>query len=112
MYEYKAKVVRVIDGDSCEIEADLGFHVSFRTRCRLAEINTPELRDPDPELREKALKAADRLRELVSNPNVLIRSYKPFKGDKFGRFLILIINAVGVNVNDQLLSEGLAEPYS
>ena len=44
MYEYKAKVLRVIDGDTMICEVDLGFSIKVTERIRLRGINTPEVR--------------------------------------------------------------------
>ncbi len=44
MYEYRARIVRVIDGDTVEAEVDLGFHISSRMMLRLFGINTPEIK--------------------------------------------------------------------
>ena len=42
MYEYRAKVDRVVDGDTVDFIVDLGFKISFKIRTRLAGVNTPE----------------------------------------------------------------------
>ena len=42
-YEYHAKVLRVIDGDTIELEIDLGFGVFKREKVRLARVDTPEV---------------------------------------------------------------------
>lgn len=42
-YRYRAHVVRVVDGDTLDVNIDLGFHVEFRARVRLAGYNAPEL---------------------------------------------------------------------
>jgi len=44
MYTYKAKVVRVIDGDTVDVAIDLGFKVTINARLRLAGIDAPEIR--------------------------------------------------------------------
>ena len=41
MYEYRARITRVIDGDTVEAEIDLGFHVTFTATLRLTGINAP-----------------------------------------------------------------------
>ena len=42
MYEYFAKVVKVVDGDTVDLLIDLGFNISTKIRGRLANVNTPE----------------------------------------------------------------------
>ncbi len=44
MYTYKAKLLRVVDGDTCDAQIDLGFDVSVKKRIRFAGINAPESR--------------------------------------------------------------------
>ena len=99
MYEYKAQVIRVIDGDTVEVNIDLGFRMSYKTKMRLALLNAFELKTAE------GLKAKARVEELTLNkPNTMIYS-KGF--DKYGRVLgIVYVN--GESVNAQLLNEGLA----
>ncbi len=111
MFQYKAKVIRIIDGDSLILDIDLGFRTHIEIPVRLAHINTPELRDSNEENRARAKQAKDELAVRLIDPAVTIRSLKPFKGDKYGRWLVEIINSSGVNVNQTLLDLGLAEPY-
>ena len=44
MYEYKAKIIDVYDGDTFTFEVDLGFSITVKEKIRLAGINTPEVR--------------------------------------------------------------------
>ena len=44
MYEYKCKVTRVVDGDTCDVNVDLGFNLFTKDRVRLMGIDTPESR--------------------------------------------------------------------
>ncbi len=44
MYEYKAKIIEVYDGDTFTFEVDLGFSITVKEKIRLAGINTPEVR--------------------------------------------------------------------
>jgi len=110
-YNYKARVVRIIDGDSLILNCDLGFKTHIEIPVRLAHINAMELRDANEEKRARAKQAKDELAARLTNPLVTIRSLKPFKGDKYGRYLVEITNSEGVNVNQTLLDLGLAEPY-
>lgn len=41
-YIYRAKLVRCVDGDTADLEVDLGFHLTAKIRCRLTGVNTPE----------------------------------------------------------------------
>jgi len=48
MYEYRVKkVLKIVDGDTIDVDIDLGFDISFTSRVRLAGIDTPESRTTD-----------------------------------------------------------------
>ena len=56
MYEYKVKVVKVIDGDTIDVDIDLGFNtVLTKRRIRLYGIDTPESRTRDKEEKQRGL---------------------------------------------------------
>ena len=105
MYEYRAYVRRVYDGDSITVDIDLGFGVYLqKQKIRLGGINTPEIRGKEKEL---GIKSRDALREKISNKWVKIKTTKDKKG-KYGRW----IGEVWIeetNINQWLLSEGYAE---
>ena len=84
-YIYKATVMRIIDGDTVDLDIDLGFHVSIKQRVRLAGIDTPEKTNSIQETRERAFKATLRLRELIPENSTV--SIQTFKADKYGRML-------------------------
>ena len=42
MYTYRAKLVKVVDGDTVDLDVDLGFHTTLRIRGRLIGVDTPE----------------------------------------------------------------------
>lgn len=115
MYEYRAEVVGVIDGDTVDLVVDLGFHMKFNSRFRLYGINTPEScgKEASPE----GLAAKERLKALLpTGCKVLVKTEKD-KTEKFGRYLgtLLVLDADGVpvakSVNDLLVDEGHAKPY-
>lgn len=107
MYTYNAKVTSVYDGDTITLEVDLGFSFKFTNSYRLLRINCPELRG---ETRVAGLQSRDRLRELVLGKNVIVRTKKD-STEKYGRYLAdidLLIGSQVVNINDLLVTEGLA----
>ena len=111
MYEYKAKVIRVIDGDSVWLEVDVGFRLSFRDNFRLARINAPEVRGEGKELGLESKVALEKM--LPVDSVVTIRTAK---SGKYGRWLAEIIQVdsqtnIEYNVNDQMMKLGFAEPY-
>ncbi|MCA1572472.1 MAG: thermonuclease family protein [Chloroflexi bacterium] len=103
MYEYSARLIRVIDGDTVHLDVDLGFDVKRRDSFRLYGIDTPEL--PTPE--GKA--AAARLVELLAAGPIILRTVKD-KREKFGRYLGLL-EVDRVDVNARLVEEGHAVLY-
>ena len=108
MYEYRCKVVRVIDGDTVDVDIDLGFGVWLhKERVRLYGIDTPESRTRN--LTEKALglKAKDRLIELCTGT----LKVKSLGKGKYGRILGIPYTAEGEDICQKLISEGHAVEY-
>ena len=105
-YCYKAKCVSVYDGDTVTLDISLGFGVTMREKIRLLGINTPEVRGKE---KLDGLISRDRLRELINGKDVIIATHKD-KGGKYGR-LLATIYLDGVDINQQLIDEGLAKPY-
>jgi len=112
MYEYNAKVTKIVDGDSVWLEVDVGFRMTYRDNFRLIRIDTPELRASDPETKVRAYEAKDRLAELI--PVGTEVRIKTDKAGKYGRWLVEVWSDDGVsstNVNDLMLEEGHAVEY-
>ena len=65
MYQYIAKLIRVIDGDTVDALVDLGFDVWVKKRIRLYGINTPETRTRDLEEKKAGIAAKERLETLI-----------------------------------------------
>ena len=57
--EFKAKVKRVVDGDTLDVEIDLGFHLTLSERIRLIGVDTPETRTSDPVEKANGLKSKE-----------------------------------------------------
>lgn len=107
MYQYKAVIQSVYDGDTCTAKVDLGFTVSVDVKFRLFGINTPEMRGGTPTSKAAGIKARDRLKELVEGKTVFLDSYQG--SDAFGRWLCIIrLPDANVTVNQILLNEGHA----
>ena len=77
MYEYKARITSIYDGDTVTAEVDLGFNVRVIEKIRLARINTPEIRGEE---RPQGLISRDRLRQLMLNQEVMLHTIKDKKG--------------------------------
>ena len=82
MYQYQARVEKIVDGDTVEFSIDLGFHVYFREQMRLAHYAAPETRGLE---RPLGLVAKQKLEELLPIGKVVLMNSK--KTDKYGRWL-------------------------
>ena len=69
MYEYAAKVDRVVDGDTVDVTLDLGFSIQYQARVRLLGINTPESRT-----RDKAEKAEEQAEAAAVSSEESVRT--------------------------------------
>ena len=86
MYEYQCKIVRVVDGDTVDVDIDLGFGVWMRgQRIRLYGIDTPESRTRDKAEKVCGLFAKQFLKQQLGKTSTL-RTKKDGKG-KYGRIL-------------------------
>ena len=107
MYEYRALVRKVYDGDTITVDIDLGFDVILKNqKIRLLGIDTPEIRGKE---REKGLVSRNALRERIGNKWVTIKTQQDKKG-KYGRWLGTIY-IQEENINIWLVSEGYADVY-
>lgn len=104
MYEYKAKIIKVYDGDTVTAVIDLGFNVSITEKVRLYGLDAPEVRGDE---RPDGLISRDRLRDRILDQDVIIKTQKDKKG-KYGRY-IAEIYLEDENINEWLITEGLAE---
>ena len=114
MYEYHVKkVLKVVDGDTIDVDIDLGFNVSYTQRVRLAGIDTPESRTKD--LKEKALglEVKDYLSKRLKDAKVvIIKTELPDSTEKYGRILGWIyVDGENLSVNESMIKEGYAWTY-
>lgn len=108
MYEYRAYVKSVYDGDTITVDIDLGFGVLLQSqKIRLLKINAPEIRGSE---RASGIISRDALRGKISEKWITIKTSKDKKG-KYGRW-IGEIWLEDVCVNDWLISEGFAIEYA
>ena len=111
MYEYSCKVLKVIDGDTVDVDIDLGFAVVLKKqRVRLYEIDTPESRTRDLEEKKFGLASKKYLQDKLENAtNIYLKSHD--KG-KFARILgELFIDDNSVSVNMQMVDDHHAVYY-
>ena len=116
MYEYKVNILKVVDGDTVDVDIDLGFGVWLRNeRVRLAGIDTPESRTSDAIEKVFGQAAKDRLSSLLGAEAILIsrisKSGDNVKG-KFGRIIGNFKTKDGEVIADILMNEGHAVAYN
>ena len=112
MYEYKAKLLRVIDGDTIDCVIDLGFDVRLKERVRLKGIDTPEVRTRDLEEKAKGLAAKERVQKAFQYSNDFTIITELDKKGKYGRILgTIMLPDRKISLNQMLLDEGHAEVY-
>ena len=113
MYEYRIENIRVIDGDTVDVDIDLGFGIWMRKqRIRIYNIDTPESRTKDEVEKVFGIAAKKRLQELLSiDGEIIFRSIKDTRG-KFGRILgDFLIDDLSNTCGDILCMEGHAVRY-
>ena len=111
MHEYKARIRKFIDGDTVDVDIDLGFDIILHNqRIRLYGIDTPESRTRDKEEKFYGKLAASFLKkQCKKGTRIALRTYLDKKG-KYGRILGEII-IDGVNVNQLMVEEHMAVEY-
>lgn len=116
MYQYKAKITNVVDGDTFDMDIDLGFNIHIHERVRLLNIDTPEKFGKEKEL---GLIVKQYATDCFFGEEVVIRSEKADTAadtDSFGRWLVkvtlddgrdidLIYNKLGINKKYYTYSE-------
>ena len=114
MYEYKCKVRKVVDGDTVDIDIDLGFGIWLNDeRVRIIGIDTPESRTRDLEEKKYGLLSKKFLQEhLKSASKIVIKTYKGDETGKFGRILGDFRTPQGDLLTQKLMAEGHAVGYN
>lgn len=112
--EYKVKILDVVDGDTVDVDIDLGFGIILTDeRIRIMNIDAPESRTSDPVEKIFGYAAKNRLEELLGKEAILI-TYDDKHGEdmkgKFGRILGDFKVDEGT-VTEILVEEGHAVPY-
>ena len=111
MYEYRVYVKRVVDGDTVDVDIDLGFGVILANeRVRIMGIDTPESRTRDLTEKKFGLASKARLKEILGKTATLVCKEYDAKG-KFGRVLGDFTTNDGRMVTDVLIEEGHAVAY-
>jgi len=115
MYEYRVNVVKVVDGDTVDVDIDLGFGVWLKDeRVRIMGIDTPESRTRDKVEKKFGLAAKARLKSLLGKQAILKtqvnKDGEDMKG-KFGRILGDFVSEDGRMVTEVMVAEGHCVPY-
>ena len=115
MYEYRVTIIKVIDGDTVDVDIYLGFGISLNNeRVRIMGIDTPESRTRDKVEKKFGLASKARLKELLGKKSVLKtqinKKGEDMKG-KFGRVLGDFVTDSGKMVTEIMIKEGHCVPY-
>jgi len=117
MYEYRCKVIKVIDVDTVDVDIDLGFDIIIKgERVRIMGIDTPESRTRDKVEKKFGMASKARLKELIGGRSgPILKTQINRKGEdmrgKFGRILGDFVTDDGRLVTDILVEEGHAVAY-
>lgn len=114
MYEYHIRTLKnVVDGDTIDVDIDLGFDISFSSRVRLAGIDTPESRTSDKFEKSLGIESKEYLKKKLKDAKkIVIRTEKMDSSEKYGRILGWIyIDDQTVSINNQMIEDGYAWGY-
>lgn len=95
-YTYRGTVLKVVDGDTIDVQVDLGFDVSIKQRLRLLNVFAAERNDALGKVHTAAL-----AKLLPDGSKVTVRTEKD-KTDKYGRYVAEVWSEAGVNVNEAM----------
>ena len=114
-YEYKAKVLKVLDGDTVEIDLDLGFKIVLANqKVRLNGIDTPESRTTNTEEKPRGLLSKKKLTEKlpVGSWQTIQTMKADSNDDKFGRILGVFLMEDGKSLNQWMVDNNYAVAYA
>lgn len=111
MYKYKAKLIRVVDGDTADVMIDLGFDVWTRQRLRFKGVDTWEKRTRNKEEKVKGLAASAFTKEYLEK-NEGVFTLQSHGVGKYGRVLAeIFIEGEEKSLNELLIENGHAYIY-
>jgi micrococcal nuclease len=114
MFEYYVKkVTKIVDGDTIDVDIDLGFSISFTSRVRLAGIDTPESRTRDLLEKKLGLEAKAYLKHAIDEAKtVVIKTEKMDSSEKYGRILgWVFLDGSDKSINEEMIEVGHAWGY-
>lgn len=105
-YTRNAKVNSVVDGDTVDLQVDLGCDISINMRCRLNGINAPEKNTAAGKVSKAWMD-----KTLPAGTDVVVQTVKDQK-EKYGRYLaVVFLPDTATSINDQMIAQGLAKEY-
>ena len=111
-HNYSAKLLRVVDGDTCDAMIDLGFDTWVKKRIRFYGVDTWESRTRNLEEKKKGLAAKDYVKNLLENSDEGKFVLKSYGVGKYGRVLAeLFVKGHEQSVNQLLIENGHAYEY-
>jgi micrococcal nuclease len=114
VYEYRIKqVTKIVDGDTIDVDVDLGFSISYSQRLRLAGIDTPESRTTDKFEKTLGLESKEYLKtKLKEAKDIIVKTELPDSSEKYGRILGWVyVNGNSKSINEQMIEDGYAWSY-
>lgn len=111
MYEYKAVITNVVDGDTFDMDIDLGFHIHIHERVRLLGVDTPEKFGEEKELGliMKEFAEINFLgKEIIIRPT---KANADINTDSFGRWLVNVFICNGDDISNIYHSLGVDKRY-
>ena len=114
VFEYRIKqVIKVVDGDTIDVDIDLGFSISYSQRLRLAGIDTPESRTTDKLEKTLGLESKEYLKyKFKDAKKIVVKTEKPDSSEKYGRILGWIyLDGNDKSINEQMIEDGYAWSY-
>ena len=111
-YEYSAKLVRVVDGDTCDALIDLGFNTWVKKRIRFKGVDTWESRTRNLDEKKKGLIAKAYTKDILENSDEGKFALRSHGVGKYGRVLgELFVKGHEKSLNDLLIENGHAYEY-
>jgi micrococcal nuclease len=109
LYNYSARFVKVIDGDTIDVDIDLGFGTWLHSkRLRLYGLDTPEKNTPEG-VKAKQF-TTDWVNKYMKDGVLTVKTLSD-KPDKYGRILAQVYGTSAFSLNEELLSSGNAKAY-
>ena len=115
MWTYRAKVIRVVDGDTVDVDIDLGFGIWQKNeRVRIMGIDTPESRTRDKEEKKYGLAAKAYVERFLDDEWLTLKTAEFNAVGKFGRILGSLYRTSSFadqSLNEYLIEKHHAVPY-